>query len=84
MSSENDYFQERGVETENLTGFYWNLLESAGNHWNLLESTGNYRNLQEIKGKGISHIPRHLKASVRPRLLYGRFKIQRKELGLDF
>jgi len=47
---ENGSFLERGVETENLTGFYWNLLESTGICWNLLEFTGIHWNLKESKG----------------------------------
>jgi len=37
------------VETKNLTGFYWNLLESTGIYWNPLETTGIYWNLEEMR-----------------------------------
>ncbi len=47
-SSKNDCFQERGVETKNLTGIYRNLQESTGIHRILQESTGNERKLKEM------------------------------------
>jgi len=65
----------------------WNAnisLEFTGNCRNPQESTGIYRNLQEIEGNVIFQILRHLKTSVRLRLLYGRFKLQRKGPWLDF
>ena len=64
MSSENDSFLERGVETKNLAGFYRNLQESTGNHRNLQDFTGNYRNLQEMSER----VEFHAKLATRGRV----------------
>jgi len=64
MSSENASFLERGVETENLAGFYWNPLESAGICWKPLETTGNHWNLQEMSER----VEFHAKLATRGRV----------------
>ncbi len=60
MSSENGSFHERGLETKNLTGFYWNLLETTGNHRNLKEMSERVEFHAKLATRGRVHIPKNM------------------------